>query len=352
MPEKKRFSLLPKKNRWIYITLILIIIGAIIYFYPRPPEPIETEKIKKEDLIESISTTGSIDSKTTLDLHFQVAGKIILLNVKKGDHITKGQIIGILDQRTVQKTLENYLRDYSIQRNSFDQTLDDNQNRTPDQALTDNMKRILQNNQYNLEKAVLSVELQDLAKQATVLTSPIDGILYDSDIDASGVYVTTSTSFKIADDKNMNFKIEIDEADVGKVKIGQMVKIYLDAYPDQELNLPVKQIDFAAHTNATGGNVYNVEVDLPENPNVKYRIGMLGDADITIREVKNALSVPLSSIDDENNVYVKTEKGFQKRKIQLGLQNDTDSEVLSGLKEGEEVALDSTEGQYRVANEK
>ena len=283
-----------------------------------------------------------------MDLTFVVGGKLVYLGAKKGDLIKKGQVIGILDQRSVQKNLESDLRDYSLQRNNFDQTNSNNQNRTPQQALNDDMKRILQNNQYNLDKAVISVELQDLAKQQTVLTSPIDGILLSEDIDVSGVNLTPATSFVVADTKNLKFKIDIDEADIGKVKAGQNVKVTLDAFPNNQLSLPVKSIDFASHTNSTGGNVYTVEVTLPENLNDTYRIGMNGDAEIVTNEVKDVLSIPLSSIDDNGAVYVKSDKVFVKRDIKTGLKNDTDAEVVSGLAENEEVALDPTQAKDLV----
>ena len=198
MPSEKRgWFHLPRKHKKIYFVILVILIGTGIYFWPRPQKQIETQKVIRQNIVESISSTGTVDSQTSVDLTFVVGGKLVYLGAKKGDLIKKGQVIGILDQRSVQKNLESDLRDYSLQRNNFDQTNSNNQNRTPQQALNDDMKRILQNNQYNLDKAVISVELQDLAKQQTVLTSPIDGILLSEDIDVSGVNLTPATSFVV-----------------------------------------------------------------------------------------------------------------------------------------------------------
>lgn len=346
--EKPGWFHLPKRHKKIYFTILVIIVGAAIYFWPRPPAPIETQKVVRKDIIESISSTGTIDTRVSVDLSFAIPGKLVYLGVKKGDMVKKGATIGVLDQRTVQKNLENTLRDFVRQRYTYDKTLDDNQNRTPETALNYAMQKVLRDNQYDLEKSVVSVELQDLAKQQTVLTSPIDGILLDSDAITTGVNITTATKFTVADAKNLVFKIDIDEADIGKIKNGQNVKVKLDAYPDRDLNLPVKSIDFSSHTNSTGGNVYSVEVDLPVNSDLSYRIGMNGDAEIVTNEVKDVKSIPLSSVDDNQNVFVKTAKGFVKRKIVTGLQNDTEIEVVSGVNEGEEVALDPGEGEKLV----
>src|SRR5882724_9842909 len=330
-----------KKNWKKSIAALVILIVITFFFWPKPKKPIATQTVKKADIIASLSATGTVSSDTSVKLTFPSAGKLVYLGAKKGDHLKKGQTIAILDQRTVQNNLETALRNYSEQRNTFDQTSSDNQNRTPNQALNDTMKRILQDNQYDLDKAVLSVELQDLAKQQSVLTSPIDGIMIAED-------VTTTNQFTIADPSNITFDIDIDEADIGKVKIGQQVKINLDAYPDKELILVVKSIDFAAHTTSTGGNVYTVEVRLPNNKNLDYRIGMNGDAEIITDERKNVLNIPLSSITDDQHVYVKTDKGFEKRKIETGLTNDTDAEVTSGLTQDEQVALDPTEAEKEI----
>lgn len=325
------------------LILIPIIILAII-FWPRPQKSLEVESVKKQNIVESLPATGTVSSETSVDLHFLSAGKLVYLGVKKGNFVKQGQTIGVLDQRTVQKNLETELRDYAQQRNSFDNTLEDNK----DKAISDDIKRILQNNQYDLEKAVISVELQDLAKQQAVLTSPISGIVISADVVTAGVNISTTTNFTIADPDHLIFKIDIDEADIGKVKIDQKVKIILDAFPEETFTLKVKSIDFAAHTTTTGGNVYTVEVALPENTALQYRIGMNGDAEIITNEKKNVLTVPLSSLLDDNHVYVKTNGKFEKRKITTGLRNDTDVEIKSGLKAGEEVALDPVEAEKSV----
>lgn len=336
------------KKIYIAITLILLIAGGVFFYKPWAQKKIETEKVRTQDIVESLSASGTVHSEAMVDLKFLTGGKIVYLGAKKGEHVKMGQVIAVLDQRTVQKNLEDSLRDYYKQRNTFDQTQENYQNRRPNEALNDAMKRILQNNQFDLEKSVSSVELFDLAKQQTVITSPIDGIILGMDVTTTGVNVPATTAFSVADPNGLVFKIDIDEADIGKVKIGQMVKINLDAYQNEELNLPVKSVDFASHTNSTGGNVFTVEVALPENTSLRYRIGMNGDAEIITNERKNVLSIPLSSVTDDDYVYLKKGSVFEKKKIKLGLQNDTDTEVISGLSIGDEVAIDPAEAEKLV----
>lgn len=149
---KNIFHFLKTHKKFVFLAIVIIVL--LIIFWPRPKKPLETQTIKRGDIVQTLSATGSVDA-TSVSLSFLSGGKLVYLGVKKGDYVKKGQVIAELDQRIVQKNLETALRNYSEQRNSFDSTKESNQNRKIEEALTDSMKRILQNNQYDLEKAVI-----------------------------------------------------------------------------------------------------------------------------------------------------------------------------------------------------
>jgi len=332
-----------KKHKILLPIVVIILIALGFYLYPKPPKPVPTQTARRSNFTQTVSVSGSVDSKSTVTLSFLVGAKLTYLGVKTGDTVTAGQTIAIEDQRTAQKNLEANLIAYSEQRNAFDTTQNTYQNRTPDQALNDAMKRILQNNQYDLNKAIVSVELQDLAKQQSVLTTPISGIVTQAGVEATGVNVGPATTFTISDPNKMDFVMDVDEADISKVMLGQTSSITLDAYPDAPLNLPLTSIDFITHPTSTGGNAYSVQVDLPSNPDLRYRIGMQGNADIITAQEMNVLSVPISSVFDNNYIYVKKGNLYEKRKVVLGIQNNTNSVVEQGLSEGEQVVIDPTQ---------
>jgi len=339
MNSLKRILSLIKEHKRITSIGIVILVVLIFIFRPQPLKPIETQKVEKTNFINSVSVTGTINSSKVANLSFQIAGKLVYLGVKKGDNVTAYQTIAAIDSRTAQKNLENVLLDYSLRRNNFDQTQDDNQNRKPYQALNDKMKRILEDNQFNLDKAVKSVELQSLANELSFLITPISGIVIRADTQSPGVNITSSTIFSIADSSNLVFDMDVDEADVGKIKTGQEVDINLDAYPEKTLKINVSKIDFASHTNSTGSNVFTVEGNISQTDDSSYRVGMNGDAQIITQKKESVLIIPNSSIIDSNFVYLKTKKGFEKKKIKIAGQNDTQTEVVEGLSINDEVAL-------------
>lgn len=324
-------------HKWISVGLGVIILLLIIFLKPKAPPPIDTQTIGIGTIKETVSGSGVVDSKTTVNLAFPIGGKLTYLGVKKGDRVTAGQTIATLDLRSVQKNLESELIDYNKQRLTFDATQKANNNHTPQDALSDSMKQALENNQYDLDKTILSVELQNLAKQNSILSTPISGVVTRADVQSAGLTIGVTTTFTVVDPDNFVFDIDVDEADIGKIKLGQRIAISLDAYPDTIIELPVTSVDFASHSTSTGGTAYTVQAALPNTSGI-YKIGMNGDADITIAEKKNVRTIPLSALVDDDHVYIQQGKLYKKILVKLGLKNDTDAEVVSGVEKGDIVA--------------
>lgn len=341
---KRLFSYIKHHKRLMLIVLFcLLVIGFI--FRPKPAPPIATQEVKLGTITQTVSVSGAVAAKKIAALTFPIGGTISWVGVKTGDTVTAGQTIATLDVRTALKNLQQSLIAYSIARNTFDQTIDNNGGtKNPSSAVNDAEKRILQNNQYNLDQAVNSVELQDLARQQSILSTPIAGIVTRADATVPGVTaIAGSTTFTIVDPTSIVFNMDVDEADIGKVIPGQIVRLTLDAYPNEILTVSVDSIDFVSHTTTNGGNAYTVMVKLTDTADNKYRVGMNGSADIITNQKHNVLTIPLASLINDNEVYVKTAKGFVVKKLILGLQSDTDTEVVSGLSAGDAIATQPTQ---------
>lgn len=321
------------------IVVVLGLILTIVIFRPKPTILIATQKAEPSSFAQSVSVSGKVNAMQYQDVTFQSAGKLVYLGVKKGDKVEAGQTIAVLDQRTVQKNIEMSLTDYAKQRNTFDQTKENNQNRTPEGALSDQMKRVLLNNQNDLNKAINSVEVLALAKEQSVLVSPMSGIITRADVQTPGVTVGLTTTFTIVNPDSLTFEMDVDQADISKVKEGQKVKVTLDAYPENELVLTIDSIDFTTHLTSTGGNAYTVKASLPKNIELNYRVGMEGNAEIITAQAESVLSVPISSLDNDQ-LYVKTKKGYEKRKVTTGLENDISVEIRKGVNPGDEVVTE------------
>lgn len=341
MPRIKEFinriSNFIKNHKKFLLLIIPIIIILYLVFRPNNSNKVLTESVKNQDIIKTISVTGNVDAQGSANLSFLTSGKLVYLGAKEGDSIKKGTTIASLDTRTVTTNLQNAVIDFSKQKNTFEQTKYDNK----DKPITDSISRILQNNQYDLDKAVNSVELQNLAKENSFLVSPIDGIITRMDAKTIGVNVTPTMIFNITDPTSLNFTMEVDEADIGQIKEDQNVEVILDSFPKEKLNLKVDSIDFVSHKTSSGGNAFYVKATLPETSN-KYRVGMGGNADIITDQKLGVISVSSTSITEDNFVFVKVNNKFKKTKITRGIESDILTEITSGLQSGQEIALDPT----------
>lgn len=315
------------------VTLILLIIVCAVV-WPKGGKPVLTETAKIQDVVKTVSVTGNVDAYTIANLTFQTPERLSYVGVKLGDVVKKGQAIASLDQTILQATFRQAQQDFVAAKAASQQYYDDHTSGTESDAEKVERTAIddAQNKAYD---QMLKVE-QDIAY--STLYSPIAGIVTRMDAQTAGVNITPATTFTVVDPSSLNFKMEVDEADIGQVEIGQNVNVSLDSFPNDNLKLTVSNIDFVSHLTSSGGNAFYVKANLPPNPS--YRIGMSGNSDIITAVKYNVLAIQATDVFDNNYVYVKVAKGFEKRKIELGLQNDTQAEVLAGLSEGDTVAID------------
>ncbi len=332
-----------KHHKIISIVVIAVILIVAFFLRPKPPKDIPTEPVTRHEIIQSVAITGSVTAEKNVDLAFQIPGKLTILNVKKGDTVTQGQTIALLDQRTSLKNLKKALLDYSIQRNTYETFAKNQQAYKPSDALNESMRRILENNQYNLDIAVNSVELQDLAREQSILTTPISGIITRADAKSNGVNIGVTTVFSVVDPTSLSFRMEVDEADISKIEPGQAVEVILNSYPDKTFKLKVSDIDFVTHTTSTGGNAFDVKAAISSQVNSPLRVGMNGNATIITNKKSNVITIPLASLLDDNTVYIKEGMSYTKKKVKLGIQSDTEAEVISGLSEGNILVLDPSQ---------
>lgn len=292
-------------------------------------------KVKIGDIRDVISASGKIQSDSVATLKFQTSGLLTYVGVKKGDIVQKGQLIAALDQRELEKNLKKQLNDYMTSRWSFEEG---KQVTYKDQALSNTIQRALDKNQFALDNTVLDVEISDIALKFANLYSPINGIVTEIDAPQAGVNITPAgAAFTIVDYNNVIFSINVDEADIAKVQVGQLVDIKLDAYDTQVFPGVISKIGFSSTTTSAGNTAFPVEVKFPDNSYLKFKIGMNGDAEIINKEKKGILFVPSDYIfEDQSGKYVYalgTNNQIIKTRVKIGIETDNKIEILSGIKQ-------------------
>ncbi|NMC58516.1 MAG: HlyD family efflux transporter periplasmic adaptor subunit, partial [Candidatus Methanofastidiosa archaeon] len=242
------------------------------------------------------------------------------------------------------KRFQKALNDFAKERYDYDQSKDDNK-KWADQSTTeagDEMKRLLEKAQYDLNNSIIDVELSQLALEYSYLYTPIEGVVTRVDSRYAGVNITPAQAeFEIINPKTLYFSFTADQTEVTQLKKGMQGKIVFDSFPDEEVNGEVSYISFTPKSGETG-TVYEGRINLSEDDWEKYKYGMTGDVSFVLSEKKNVLVLPAKYLrTDEQGKYVEKKQGGGKIKkyIKLGIDVDGDYEVTSGLVEGDEIFL-------------
>lgn len=330
-----------KKKIIIICVAVLVLLGGGVAIQnsktQSSAQQIKTATVARVPFTKSVQSSGKTKADKSAELKFQTSGKLTWVGVKEGDTVTAYQAIAGLDLREVQKTLDKALRDYSSERNDFEEmwrvTYNGVQN--PNTALTDTAKRILEKNQWDLDKAVLDVELKHLAVEYATLITPIAGIVAHIDTPVPGVNITPASAvFEIVDPSSLVFQANIDEVDIGSLAMGQVARIALDAFPQASFSGKVSYISYISETSAGGATVFPVKIAFDEPQ--KLRIGLNGDVSIETAAVPDALVVPIEAIREQDAgkfVYKKTGAGYTLVPVSVGEQNDTEIVITQGLSE-------------------
>jgi len=339
-----------KKNKSKFIWGVAILIALFIGI-----NRVQAQKLKNpatfnqsKDIVvtpetKSISSNlvlaGSINAAEVANLRFQNSGKLVWVGVKVGDRVKKWQTIASLDKAELKKSLQTQFNNYRTQLSQFWDT----QDKYKDMVISDTIQRILDRTQYSLDNSVINYEITDMAIKEASLVSPLNGVVVAMDQNLPGTNITPATAtFTIVNPSSVYFRSEIDQEEVVKIKVGQKATLKIDAYPDSNFD---SEITYIAYTPMSGqsSTVYEIRFRLPvDNQDLSYRLGMDGDATITLDQKDNALVLPLEAVINEDSktfVWLKNNGQLEKRYITTGIENDTEIEILSDLNPNDQVVI-------------
>jgi RND family efflux transporter MFP subunit len=334
-----------KNHTLLFIALVLLGLGIGVFAYQSTnqpaPEVTLTNPVRK-DLEKTLAITGIIEAKEKARLRFLSGGNVVYVGAKEGEVVTKGQTIATIDQRALQKQLDQDLNQFTQQRLSWDQTNVD----IFDNEYTTDEERIRESAELDLINKALNVEIRTVAIQNTRLTAPFTGILTVSPTLVTGVQLTGSDYFEIVNPETLIFKAAVDEIDLAGLNEGLPATLELDSYTDQQFETAVEYISYTAMDTATR-TVFFVEfpIDTEKYDQELFRIGMNGEARITLDTRENALSIPLRATRERDgrtlvDVAINGDPNqIEEREITVGLEASDEVEVTSGLSQQDSVVI-------------
>ena len=185
----------------------------------------------------------------------------------------------------------------------------------------------------------------------TTIIAPMDGVILSRDVEigdaVSSILVLGSTATLVMTEGDVNqvyVQGKVDEADIAHVYMGQPARIKVESFRDRIFNGKVTKI---APLGVEKDNVTTFEVRVSiDNPGGELKANMTANAEILLDEHKNVLTVPENAVtyDNQKNAYVNVpdrnqKDGFRKLPVKIGLSNGSVTELVSGLKEGDQVVL-------------
>lgn len=326
------------------VIVITAAVGAIWYFSAinsNSKNQISTTKVVKTDLRISFSIDGKLEIEK-YEPGFLIGGKVTSVYVKEGALVKKGQWIASLDAQDAQKNLEKTLRDYSIQRNDFEET---SKVTYADNPITDTLKRILEKNQWNLDKAVLDVELKELAVKESRVLSPATGVVAQLNI-KPGDIVSTQNQTPVAIIINpdlFSFVAYAEEDEALKIEMDQKTSIILDSYGKEEFDSKLIFLSPISSVDSNGLSSYKVTLNIENPDNKKIIDGMEGSVLFISKEIKDVLVISNKAVyreGDQSYVDIVDKNGkVLKTGIETGFTDGKNVEIISGLIVGQEVVL-------------
>lgn len=308
------------KKKIIFGIIVLVIITGVILgltvFKKDKNGQIKyrTEKIAKGDLEAVVTTSGTVNPITMVEVGSQVSGKISKLNVDYNSKVEKGQILAELDLSTFQSrvnqnqanfmsaqaslekarvTLDNLQKQYERALRLFEKELISFEERDMSEANFLGAKTDLQRAEASVDQAKSQLESSKLDFSYAIIRSPIDGIVISRNMNIGQTVQASFTApkiFEIANDlSKMQVECDVDEADVGRIQEAQKVRFTVDAFPNDSFNGVVQQVRFSP--TVTQNVVTYTTIVAVDNPGMKLRPGMTATVTIIVGEAKDVLRV-------------------------------------------------------------
>jgi len=392
-----------KKSRWkkvVVLVLVLAVAAAIAGGWIRSRkgngEPIPTVKVKIGDVVEKLTETGNIELVRTVEVKSKIAGTIKKIYVKEGDRVVEGQILCVIDPDPTQ-TLLLFQKRAAVDRTRINMNRAEKElERKRELAKTSYVSEkevedaendyLIAQNAYNLARQELlimerEIETEGEGSEERIVSSkvraPYDGYITkryveEGDIVTSGIssVVAGTNLFQIGDPSTKIIRANISEVDIGKVEVGDEVRIMLEAYPDTSFAGVIRHIS-PVGMQQQGRNVitFNTEVEIIDK-DTRLLPGMSCDVDVIVNEADSVRYLPIEAVYEKkegskedgdetvtNIVYVKKEDepaGGEKEKRLFGflggkkdpLDDFIESPVEIGIKSESRVqivsALDTT----------
>lgn len=365
-------------KRFVNFLLVLILLGggsaAGWWYFLAPTQASttpDTVTVGRGDIETTVLASGVLEASALVSVGAEVSGSIKAVHVSLGDNVSRGDLIAEIDslnQENAVKSAEAALAGIQAQRRNQEAILAQaetaltrqqqlNANSLVPQTALETAQAAVEQARAQIDQldaqiaqAELTVESAELDLARTQIVAPADGTVVALLVEEGqtlNANSATPTIAKIANLDTMVIKAEISEADVVKVSAGQKVYFTILGEPDRRIEATLREIEpaptsIANDTSSSGSAVYyNGLFEVP-NPDHRLRISMTASVTIVLAEARNVLSLPSSLVTRQGpdggamvTVYDPASEEMRRVRVEVGLNNNINAEIVSGLEEGD-----------------
>lgn len=393
-----------KRKRWYLGGIVVIVLAAGIVGIGaalRPNRDIDPSKlaaIERGDIARSVVATGKIEPLAKVEVKSKASGIVKSIDVDYGDRVKKGQVLLELDKEQLQAAVREARATLeasqaavesaqaTYQRNIVDAegpdvpflkaTVERDRKLVSDGILSvsalddaDRTYQLAVNKQSSARRNVAVSRAEVARAQAQVaqsqaaleqaeedlrnstIISPMDGLVLSRDVEVgdavSSILVLGSQAtllMTLGDVSSVYVLGQVDQADIGKVYLGQPARIVVESFKDKKF---IGRVTKISPMGVEKDNVTTFEVRVSiQNPTGELKANMSANAEIILEEKHNVLLVPEAAViyDKDRHTFLeipsaKEKTGAQKVAVKLGISNGIKTELLEGLKEGDKVVL-------------
>jgi HlyD family secretion protein len=341
-----------------------------------PAAKIRTAKVERGKIAQTVVATGKIQPLHQIEIRSKSGGTVRGIFVEEGDYVHAGQKLMEISPEsspTEQVQARQELSSAEVELRQAQDRLGISENLhqkklVPEQAYLD-AQRELERAQTRLSAAQAEWALiqrekigekeksadMDIVRSSTTIVAPISGIIFNRAVDV-GASVTPTTSasggtvvMTMGDDSEIEFRGDIDEADIGKMKVGLEVNLSVQAYPGKMFKGTLSHISPVGKVNADEKQtVFSVRAQL-DNSDKQLRVGLTATAKVVVDQrddVPILDEMALNYKGDTITVKLMTDtvKALSEdRVVKIGISDGIRTEITEGLKGGETVSLGAVE---------
>ncbi len=315
-----------RRIAWIAGIILLLSLVALTVAWSvggqDAPMLYETQPVRLGNLVVTVTATGNLEATNQVEVGSELSGTITRMTADYNDNVTLGQPLAYLDDAkysaavmkseaevasaradhqeavATQKAAEKKVRRYRKTRELTNGKLPSLEDLEEAEADLERSTAAVQSAAAAIESALANLRSNQTDLKRTVIYAPINGIVLSRDVEPGQTVAASLEApvlFVLAEDlHHMELQVDVDEADVGQVREGQLATFTVDAYPERTFEAQITQVRYGAET--TDGVVTYKAVLRVENPDLLLRPGMTATADIVVQKVENTLLVPNAAL--------------------------------------------------------